>query len=111
MLNARMYSLSLPWMDRRDMTPSRDWTLQQDDNDDDWLLSLGVRDCVFLVCKLSRSILANTSMEPMVLQNMWMKERKYGYLKSTFAKADLFSRVTPMLLMVQNSSHALHLSC
>jgi len=45
--------------------------------------------------------------DPMLLQSMWMKERKKGYLKSMLAKAYLFRRVTAMLLTVQMRSHAL----
>jgi len=44
--------------------------------------------------------------DPMLLHSMCTKERKKGYLKSTLAKANLFRRVTAMLLTVQMRSHA-----
>ena len=38
-----------------------------------------------------------------MLHAMWIVERAYGYLKSTFAKAALFKTVTRILLMNHES--------
>ena len=41
---------------------------------------------------------------PMMLQAMWMVDRAYGYLKSTFANAALFNTVTKILLAIHTSN-------
>jgi len=47
------------------------------------------------------------SLDPRKLNSMWTPLKKNGYWKSTLAKAALFRRVTPTLLMVHNINHML----
>jgi len=87
--------LSRPEIFRRVMAPSMDWTWQQLKLDlagtagccecclsfvslgvvPEPVLVLGIM-LATEVCAFSMLILAKTIMEPMVLQNMWTKERK-----------------------------------